>query len=311
MASTLLLIAAQQTQIVINKEEYQKKMNSIKNIYQYEWKRHERQFTRFVQQLNLPIKIEGIMYTKVSPNNQVLEVPLHYTDQFLNYANHPRAQKSLFHNFHNIMQAPPSIDRYFIDYVYSTNTELNMKTSFSSIVCQDTLVPTPIKFHYHLDNTVSHIILVVKKRFYPELKCFESIVGLKDVHDRAHQFIRETVNTESFTYQNNAPEIRFPIPHQPGNKFNQLSLAENRCFMAIYHGHYDTKAIANLLCRSARTVEGLISSMVDKLQVNNRYALFVEISKAHMHMQRLVLARINNRHAPVKNSNESNENAIL
>ncbi|WP_119344962.1 helix-turn-helix transcriptional regulator [Facilibium subflavum] len=281
-------------------------MNSLRNIYQYEWKKHEHQFTRFIRQLNLPMKVEGIVFTKFSSDNQVIEVPLGYTDHFLDYANHPDAEKSLFNNFHNALKVPPKIDRYFMDHIYSINKTLGMKTSFSSIVCQDNFLSTPVKFHYHTDNTISDILLLVKKSFYCELKCLENNGGLSDIHNKAHQFILETIQTEPFTWQNKAPEIEISSSsYYKIDKFSQLSTAENRCFSAIYHGNYETKVIAKLLHRSTRTIEGLISSMIDKLQMKNRYELFIEISNAHQHMQRLILLNTDKNRNVVSSNNKA------
>jgi DNA-binding NarL/FixJ family response regulator len=99
------------------------------------------------------------------------------------------------------------------------------------------------------------------------------------------------VNTQEFSYRSShqGPQL---VPTDQAQattrKLSSFTKTENLCFTAIYNGKYEAKEIAEYICRSHRTVEGLMSSMIAKLEVKNRYELFVEISKSHLHMRYLL-----------------------
>ena len=261
-------------------------MNSIEAIYRHQWQKYRRRFEQLVKYAQLPFDIMALYYFKTDKSKHTIEIPIIFHPNLLNYATCTNAAKNMLGSYDNLLQLPPVMDSTYIQKLekkYSQHTYLESTT-------QSIFYKLPIMLKYHTNGAISWVGIYVNTDDYDTVKHYElsnHITMLHDIVEKTHETL---VKVDEFSYINLANKIDFNHSNtsQSTCKFKSLSKAENRCFMAIYGGKYEAKEIADQLHRSVRTIEGLMATMIRKLEIANRYQLFVEVSQAHIHMRYLM-----------------------
>ncbi len=259
-------------------------MNSIYDIYHYKWRKYQRQFEQLIKSVNLPFDIEALYYYKINMLKQVVEIPIIFHPNFLKFAEYEKVDSSLFANFENLLQLPPIMDS---DYIKNIEIKYQSYSHLESFV-GGKLYKLPIMLRYQ-NNAISWIGVYVDIKNYYIAKQYEGGNCILTLHNLIESSYDRIIYTKDFEYINSCdvPKVNEINIERTIDQFKNLSRAENRCFVAIYNGKYESRDIAAYLSRSVRTVEGLMVTMIYKLNLKNRYELFVKVSEGHIHMRYL------------------------
>ncbi|WP_119342748.1 helix-turn-helix transcriptional regulator [Facilibium subflavum] len=262
-------------------------MTSIQEIYQHHWKRYQRRFKQLIKYAELPFPVDGLYYLYTDKNNINIEIPLIFHPCFNTYIQTSNLHKNLLKSYSNLIQFPPIITN---DYKARLAASYPEKMQ----VTDSTLYQLPIMLKYNSNNSISTLFIYLNKEYEELGRQYEFSYYINVLHNLIEKAYPTLIHDiKLFTYQNKTPPCflqhsTHTVEGLPHCKFKTLSKAENRCFIAIYQGNYEAKEIADYLCRSVRTVESVMASMIRKLLVNNRYELFIQIAKAHHHMRYLM-----------------------
>ncbi|WP_440992930.1 helix-turn-helix transcriptional regulator [Cysteiniphilum litorale] len=250
--------------------EFANQQCTLRDIHHYHWKKHEHTFKKIVQSMDLPFDIEGLTYTETFSSGVAINLPLKYLESFHDWA---QSEKAHISSFLNVLHRPKVV----------TLDELNVCSEDSypyhlSLVTQEAFNILPIQYLRIGNQSIANICIFIKKSNYLEIsiqyahlnilaltqKLFDSL--RQEYHYLAHDFLVNTRQNNFYFKQHNTPKI-----------FPDLTRSEKSFLFAICQGLYETKQVAIHLNLSVRTIEGLMRSVLHKLECKNRYELFVKI----------------------------------
>ncbi|TNF65800.1 MAG: hypothetical protein EP298_10955 [Gammaproteobacteria bacterium] len=249
----------------ITKFEY----HSLKDIHHDLWKKHYLSLRKIVNQLDIPFAVEGLTYTKVFKSGLGINIPLKTCDEFKTWAASNNAKIS---SFDEILYRPAIVN-------LNDLAQLSCENAYHlDIVTQDRLRLLPIHYIYNLDNSISNLCFFVKTPLYTNSLSKLQWLDMSQMINKIEKLIQInhpklitdfTVKPIANTHINLCSSI--PL------YFQSLNKSEILCIIAIYHGNFEVKDIASILCRSVRTVQTLVQSLVKKFGFKNRYELYAEI----------------------------------
>ncbi|WP_119328506.1 helix-turn-helix transcriptional regulator [Cysteiniphilum halobium] len=261
--------------------EFANQKCTLQDIHHYHWKKHEHTFNKIVQSMNLPFDIEGLTYTETFNSGVAITIPLKYLESFYDWA---QSEKAYISSFLNVLNRPKVV----------TLEELNIcsKDSYPyhlSLVTQEAFNILPIQYLKIGNQSIANLCIFIKKTNYLEVsiqyahlnvlaltrKLFDSL--RQEYHYLVRDFLVNTKQGQLCFKQHNMPKI-----------FPDLTRSEKSFLLAICQGLYETKQVAIYLNRSVRTVEGLMRSVLDKLECKNRYELFVKIGNDYSCLSHLI-----------------------
>ncbi len=269
----------------------EQQMNTVEEIYTKSYKRYVCKLNKILESANLALSVESLIYHRCYSHGGVLALPLLVNDSLSDYYTSPEADKRIFLDFETLLLSPTINDVGYKNAVYQSH---NNSFCVDHILTKEVRHALPWHLHYHHDYSISFLCIFLKKK--DALIANKLFYGghFRQLHQALDQLVSQNtmdIDLDAFTFKNVNPSKNLLTKFIPTPQFSELTYTENLCFLAIYNGHYEVKALALCVGRSPRTIEGLIASMVQKLRVNNRYELFVKISQSHEH--RRYLAYIN------------------
>ncbi len=243
---------------------------------------------KFVRDINLPSSIHNLIYFHLYPDNRILEIPFVFHERLFEI---PWEDfDNIFLSYENLKHMPYQFDIGFRDAVYaSLSGEYTPdKKCVDHMLLREDWSNLPWHLKHHQDGAISWFCIDVPKSEYVKYHGGNTLDIMQLLHKKITHFLRDAAfnNKRSyFSYQlPSVPTVitdDFLMHTEEFTVFKHFTMAENRCFLAIYDRHYETKLIAQYIGRSPRTVEGLINSMVAKTHSLNRYDLYIKISNAH------------------------------
>ncbi|MCF6777132.1 hypothetical protein L3V83_11220 [Thiotrichales bacterium 19X7-9] len=257
--------------------------NTLKDLYTSLWRKHTYTLTKVFNQLSFPFEVEGLSYTRVFKSGYAIDVPIKFCQQFVDWALSDQAHIT---GFNSLLASPSVISLSDLDLIQSKEDEkyhLNMIT-------QNELELLPIHSVYNVDYSISCICIFVKKENYLDALLNYQQLNISQLTRKVEEIFLSKEN-QSFLKDFIVEAIDDEIAQEDQDFFDPklsiLSKAEAACIAAIYYGNFEAKDIADYLCRSVRTVQGLIQSVVQKLDFKNRYELFVDVSQNNKYIKYL------------------------
>lgn len=262
-------------------------MNVVEEIYTKSYQRYEYKLNKILKSANLALSVESLIYHRCYSHGGVFALPLLADDSLSDYYTSPEADKRIFLDFETLLLSPTINDVGYKNAVYQS---YNQSFCVDHILTKEERHALPWHLHYHPDHSISFLCIFVKKK--DALIANKLFYGghFRQLHQTLDQLILQNtfdIDLDGFTFLNVNPSKNLLAKFIPSPQFSELTYTENLCFLAIYNGNYEVKALALCIDRSPRTIEGLIASMIQKLGVNNRYELFVKISQSHEHRRYL------------------------
>ena len=254
-------------------------MPKILDVHQHYFNKHEHAFKRLLQPLSNSLNLLGASYTKVYPNDMVIDLPIikHQIHEIWLMSEHT-TEPAFSHK--NLLQLPKIFCYYDLEMLLKNesnwlSTINNMtKTKASSLQC----------LKYNLDGSISRLSLIVNIPLTSSAIIFNSYYNMFDECIRKiEDYLFDECKRHYLNFD--ITEDINPLPLQTLSELEtiapKLAKAEIKCFKQIYCGIYEAKQIAHMLHRSPRTVENTIANLCHKLECNSKIELVVKIS--HMH----------------------------
>ena len=264
-------------------------MTTLHEIYSSSWKKYEKKLAQIRADAQLPSSVVAIIYNHSFQTGEVISIPVLFHECLQGIYLTSLPDNMIFINFETLIQAPPLLTTTFRNAIYQSCS--NQAYCFDHIAAGNRFYPLPWQPKFHYNKSASWLTTLINSPVVSNAQEYMLLQHCTKLHSIMNDLILNQNNAfyvEHFKFSHKCPPISQIDSLNLDPRFFHLTHSENLCFLAIYNKQFETKQLAHALCRSPRTIEGILSSMIQKLELNNRYELFIRVAKSHTYIRYLL-----------------------